>query len=135
MNLVKYCRTEYAKDAVEKGKIFVGTFNTYKKIENEALRDKEEGPAIPAIISEEKDIILSEEDNNGMLLNSSIKLANGWKMQIPKNMPLWLEQPNFNTFIFCVSLDDEPSIEKAKRLGHEDFYKITHPVNFGKAVM
>lgn len=135
MNLVKYCKSAHVDDAIERGKIYVGTFNSYKKIENEALKDIEEGPATPAIINEQKDVLLSEEDNDGMLANSSIKLTNGWKLQVPKNMPLWLEQPDFNTFIFCVSSDDNPSIEKAKRLGYEDFYRITNPLNFGKAVM
>jgi hypothetical protein len=45
LNLVKYCNAEHAIDAIEKGKIFVGTFLKYRKIENEALRDLEEGVA------------------------------------------------------------------------------------------
>ena len=135
MNLVKYCKHSHVKDVINKGRIFVGTFDKYKRIENEALRDIEEGPATPAIFDEEQDVVLSEEDNHSMLEHSAIKLANGWKLQVPKGMPLWLDQPNFNTFIFCVLQEDNPSVDKAKRLGHENYYKITHPFNFGRAVM
>jgi len=135
MNLVKYCRKSHVDDVVNKGRIFVGTFEKYKNIENEALRDLEEGAAIPAIFDEKNDIVLSEGDNDGMLQHSSIKLANGWKLQVPKGMPLWLEQPNFNSFIFCVSQEDNPSEKKANRLGYESFYRITDPFNFGRAVM
>ena len=135
MNLVKYCKQSHVDDVINKGRIFVGTFDKYKNIENEALQDKEEGPAIPAVLDENNDVVLSEEDNDSLLQHSSVKLANGWKLQIPKGMPLWLEQPNFNTFIFCVSQENNPSEEKAKRLGYESFYKITNPFNFGQAVM
>lgn len=135
MNLVKYCKKQHVDDVINKGRIFIGTFDRYKKIENDALRDIEEGPAVPAILDENNDVVLSENDNDGMLEHSSVKLANGWKLQLPKGMPLWLEQPNFNTFIFCVSQEDNPSEELAQRLGYESFYKITDPFNFGQAVM
>ncbi|OGL42801.1 MAG: hypothetical protein A2W05_03145 [Candidatus Schekmanbacteria bacterium RBG_16_38_10] len=135
MNIVKYCKSAHVDDAIKKGKIFVGTFSYYKKIENEGLRDIEEGPAIPAVVDNDNEIIISENENDTLLTHSSIKMANGWKLQLPKGMPLWLEQPDFNTFIFCVSEDSKPTIEKAKRLGYESFYKITDPSNFGKALM
>lgn len=135
LNLVKYCNTERAADAIEKGKIFVGTFSRYQRIENEALRDIEEGTATPAVLDDEADILISESDNDSLFAHSSIKLANGWKLQLPKGMPLWLEQPAFNTFIYCVSNDPQPSIEKAKRLGYESFFRITDPFNFGRALM
>lgn len=135
MNLVKYCKRAHATDAVEKGRLFVGTFLCYKKIENQALRDEEEGAATPAILDDKCQLVLSEEDNESFLMHSTIKLANGWKIVLPEGLPLWLEQPTFNTFIFCVSDDPEPSIEKANRLGYESFYRITDPVNFGRALM
>ena len=62
-------------------------------------------------------------------------MANGWKLKLPKGMPLWLDKSSFNTFIYCVSNDSEPSIEKANRLGYESFFKITDPYNFGRALM
>jgi hypothetical protein len=135
LNLVKYCKAEHAVDAAEKGKIFVGTFSMYQKIESEALRDTEEGSAIPAVIDEEANLLISEDDNDALLDHSSIKMANGWKLELPKGMPLWLDKPSFNTFIYCVSNDPEPSIEKANRLGYESFFKITEPHNFGRAMM
>lgn len=135
LSLVKYCKADHAVDAVEKGKIFVGTFYRYKRIENEALRDIEEGSATLAVLDDEADILISESDNDSLFAHSSIKLANGWKLQLPKGIPLWLEQPAFNTFIYCVSNDHEPSIEKAKRLGYESFFRITDPFNFGRALM
>lgn len=134
-NLVKYCKAEHLDAALKYGKIFVGTFEKYKKIENNALQDMEEGMATPAILDHNDDLLLSESDNDGMLRHSSIKLANDWKVELPKNMPLWLDTPAFNTFIFCVSLDENPSIEKAQRLGYDSFYIITDPLNFGRAVM
>lgn len=135
LSLVKYCKAEHAVDAVEKGRIFVGTFSRYMRIENEALRDIDEGAATPAVLEDDTDILISESDNDSLLAHSSIKLVNGWKLQLPKGMPLWLEQPAFNTFIYCVSNDHEPSIEKAKRLGYESFFRITDPFNFGRALM
>jgi hypothetical protein len=135
LSLVKYCRAEHAADAVEKGRIFVGTFSRYKRIENETIRDIEEGAATPAVLDEETDILISESDNDSLLANSPIKLANEWKLQLPKGVPLWLEQPAFNTFIYCVSNDHEPSIEKAKRLGYDSFFRITDPLNFKLALM
>jgi len=135
LSLVKYCKAEHAVDAVEKGKIYVGTFSRYKRIENESLRDIEEGAATHAVLDDDADILISESDNDSLLAHSSIKLVNGWKLQLPKGMPLWLEQPVFNTFIYCVSNDHEPSIEKAKRLGYESFFRITDPFNFGRALM
>ncbi len=135
LSLVKYCKAEHAADAVEKGRIFVGTFSRYKRIENEALRDTDEGAATPAILDDEVDILLSENDNDSLLSHSAIKLANGWKLKLPKGMPLWLEQPAFNTFIYCVSNDSQPSIEKAKRLGYDTFFRISDPFNFGRALM
>jgi len=135
MNLVKYCKQTHVDDVINKGRIFIGTFDKYKKIENKALQDIEEGAAIPAIFDGNSDVLLSEADNDSLLQHSSVKLANGWKLKIPKGMPLWLEKPSFNTFIFCVSQEDTPSKEKAKRLGYESFYRITNPFNFGKAVM
>lgn len=134
LNLVKYCNAEHAADAVKNGRIFVGTFSRYKRIENEALRDMDEGVATPAVLDDEADILLSENDNDSLLANCSIKLANGWKLQLPRGMPLWLEQPVFNTFIYCVSNDDQPSIEKAKRLGYDTFFRIIDPINFGRAL-
>ena len=86
INLVKYCKHSHVDDAVNKGRIFIGTFDRYKKIENEVLRDIEEGPAIPAVLDKQNDVVLSEDDNNGMLEHSSVKLANGWKLQIPKKL-------------------------------------------------
>lgn len=135
MNLVKYCKTSHADDAVEKGRLFLGTFSRYKKIEIDALRDEEEGAARPAVLDEGSELLISENDNESLLLHSSIKMDNGWKLNLPKGMPLWLEQPEFNTFIFCVSDDPEPSIEKANRLGYETFYRIVDPANFMKALM
>lgn len=135
MNLVKYCKSAHAADAVEKGKIFVGTFSRYKRIENDALRDAEEGPATPAVLDHETDLLISDDDNDSLLAHSSIKLANGWKLQLPKGLPLWLEQPAFNTFIYCVSDDSSPSIEKANRLDYDSFFRITDPFNFGCALM
>ena len=135
LSLVKYCKAEHAADAVEKGKIFVGTFSRYKRIESEALLDMEEGTATPAVLDDEADILISESDNDSLLAHSSIKLANGWKLELPLGMPLWLDQPAFNTFIYCVSNDCQPSIEKAKRLGYESFFRITDPFNFGRALM
>lgn len=135
MNLVKYCKAEHAIDAVEKGRIFVGTFSRYKRIENEALRDEEEGAARPAVIDDEADLLISEQDNDSLLAHSSIKLANGWELQLPQGMPLWLEQPAFNTFLYCVSDDPEPSIQKANRLGYDSFFRITDSFNFGRALM
>lgn len=135
LSLVKYCKAEHAADAVEKGRLFVGTFSLYKRIENEALRDMHEGAATPAVLDDEADILISESDNDSLLAHSSIKLANGWKLQLPKGMPLWLEQPAFNTFIYCVSNDTQPSIDKAKRLGYDTFFRITDPFHFGRALM
>ena len=135
MNLVRYCKHTHVEDVINKGKILVGTFAKYKRIENEALRDPEEGQANPAIFDEEQEVVLTEEDNDSMLEHSSIKLANGWKLQVPKGMPLWLDEPYFNTFVLCTSLEDNPSLAKAERLGYENFYKITHPFNFGQAIM
>lgn len=135
MSLVKYCKSAHATDAIEKGKIFVGTFALYKSIENEALRDLDEGSATPAILDEEADMLLSENDNDSLLKHSPFKLANGWKIELPKNMQLWLEQSAFNTFVYCVSNDREPSIEKANRLGYDSYFKISDPVNFGRALM
>lgn len=117
MNLVKYCNSDHAADALTSGKLFVGSFWRYHRIENKALRDQEEGPAIPAVVDDVDGITISEDDNNTLLAHSSVKMANGWKLHMPRNMPLWLEQPAFNTFIFCVSDDPAPSLEKAARLG------------------
>jgi hypothetical protein len=135
LNLVKYCKAEHTVDAAEKGRIFVGTFSMYQKIENEALRDLEEGAATPAVIDEEVELLIAEDDNDSLLAQSTIKMANGWKLKLPKGMPLWLDQPSFNTFIYCVSNDPNPSIEKANRLGYESYFKITDPYNFGRALM
>lgn len=135
LNLVKYCKAEHAENAVKKGEIFVGTFSRYTQIENDALRDDEEGAAIPAVYDSKADILISENDNSSLLAHSPIKLANGWKLELPQGTPLWLEQPAFNTFIYCVSNDPQPSIEKANRLGYESFFRITDPSNFGRALM
>ncbi len=135
MNLVKYCKASHATDAVEKGRIFVGTFSRYRKIERDVLRDEEEGAATTAVLDDEADLILSENDNESLLANSPLKLANGWKLELPRHMPLWLEKPAFNTFIFCVSDDPDPSVEKAARLGYDSFYRITDPFSFGQALM
>jgi len=135
LNLVKYCKTEHADDAVNNGKIFVGTFSKYHKIENEALRDIEEGSTTPAIIDETTELLISEDDHDSLLAHSSIKMANGYKLKLPKGMPLWLDKPSFNTFVYCVANDPEPSIEKAKRLGYETYFKITDPEKFGRALM
>ncbi|CAK8715350.1 MAG: hypothetical protein CDV28_11739 [Candidatus Electronema aureum] len=135
LNLVKYCKTEHLVDAIEKGRIFIGTFDRYRQIENEALRDTEEGCATPAILNEQGDMLISENDNDTLLAYSSIKITNEWKINLPKGMPLLLDQPSFNTFIYCVSNDHQPSIEKAKRLGYDTFFKITDPVQFGRALM
>ena len=53
MNLVNYCNSDHADDALTKGKLFVGSFWRYQQIENDALRDSEEGPAIPAIVDDD----------------------------------------------------------------------------------
>ena len=135
MNLVKYCNSSRAAEAVEKGKLFLGTFSNYKKIENDALRDTEEGSAIPAVLDDETEVVLTEDDNDTLLAHSPFKMDNGWSLNLPKGMPLWLEQPEFNTFIFCVSDDPAPSIEKANRLGYDSFYRITDPFKFGRSLM
>lgn len=135
LNLVKYCKTEHVADAIEKGRIFIGTFDRYRQIEKEALRDTEEGCATPAILNEQRDMLISENDNDTLLAHSSIKITNGWKIQLQKGMPLFLDKPSFNTFIYCVSNDHQPSVEKAKRLGYDTFFKITDPVQFGHALM
>jgi hypothetical protein len=135
LNLVKYCKAEHADDAVKKGRIFVGTFSKYQKIENDALCDLDEGAATPAVIDNETELLISEDDNDSLLAHSSIKMDNGWKLKLPKGMPLWLNKPSFNTFIYCVATDSEPSIEKANRLGYESYFKITDPYHFGRALM
>ena len=83
MNLVKYCKNTHVDDVINKGRIFIGTFDRYKKIENEALRDMEEGPAIPAILDEQNDVVLSEIDNNGLLEHSSVssRMVESYKYQ------------------------------------------------------
>lgn len=135
LNLVKYCKSRHAIDATKKGKIFVGTFSKYHKIENDALKDKEEGAATPAILDAENDLLISENDNNLLLNQSSIKLKNGWKINVPKGLPLWLDKPSFNTFVYCVSNDPDPSLEKAERLGYDDYFLIEDPAGFCKALM
>ena len=87
------------------------------------------------MLDDEADLLVSEDDNDSLLAHSSIKLANGWKLQLPPGLPLWLDQPAFNTFIYCVSGDPVPSIEKAKRLGYDSFFRIIDPFNFGRALM
>ena len=86
LNLVKYCKAEHADDAVKKGRLFVGTFSNYQKIENDALRDLEEGAASPAVIDNEEELLISEDDNESLLAHSSIKMANGWKLKLPKGI-------------------------------------------------
>lgn len=62
------------KKAKAKERIFVGTFDKYKKIRNEALQDIKEGPTIPAVLDKSNDIVLSEKDNDSLLQHRSVKL-------------------------------------------------------------
>ncbi len=75
MKIVKFYKSIYKKSAVKSGKLRIGTFDLYKKIENEILQDKEECMAKYTYIGHKP---LTEEDNDKLFAHSPYKLDNEW---------------------------------------------------------
>jgi len=127
MKIVKFCKSIYKKSAVKSGKLRIGTFDLYKKIENEILQDKEEGIAKYTYTGHKP---LSEKDNDKLFAHGPYKLDNGWKIKT-NGIPLHLEIPQFNTFIFSCSQIKGNEIKKvAKHLKYEDYYQINDLESF-----
>ncbi len=67
---------------------------------------------------------LTEKDNDKLFAHSPYKLDNGWEMQM-NGVPLHLEIPQFNTFIFsCSQIKDNEIKKTAKHLKYENYYQI-----------
>lgn len=131
MKIIKFIDQKWKKKLKNEGSIRIGTFDYYKKIENEKIKDENDGGA--RIVYKGKKII-TEEDNN-LFFNDNIQLANGWTIET-NDCSLIGEPSKFNTFIFCCSIiKPEDDISKVKKtLGYDDYYQITNPNLFIKQI-
>ena len=127
MRIVKFSKTIYKLSAVKSGKIRIGTFDLYKKIENKILQDKEEGMAKYTYVGHNP---LTEKDNDKLFAHSPYKLTNGHEINM-NGIPLHLDVPQFNTFIFsCSQIKDNEIKRTAKHLKYENYYQINDLESF-----
>ncbi len=125
--IIKFCKTIHRNLALKQGKIRIGTINLYKTIENDILKDEEEGIAKYTYIGKK---FLTEDDNDKLFAHIPYKLANGWQIDT-NGCAFHMEPPQFNTFIFsCSQIEKDELREKAKHLNYEDYYEIINLEKF-----
>ncbi len=122
MYLVKFSNKKYVKLAVSGESIHLGSFDYYRKIENEKLRDEDEGGGRVLYKSTRP---LKADEFNRIFANDGYTLLEGWTIDLGSS-GLYSERSPYNCFIFCCSLcDSEAEIyEMTKKFKTDGHYYI-----------
>lgn len=121
MKTIKFISPFWKYKFLTEGSIRIGSFDYYKNIENQNIKDEFDGGA--SIVYKGKKPIT--EEHNALFFNDRIQLTNGWSIDT-NGCPIIGKPSTYNTFIFCCShFENYSEIELSqKSLGKEDYYEI-----------
>lgn len=132
--MIKYCRSEHADLAVDHGRIRIGTIHGYQRIENRFLKDSTEGTSPYIISAGDKELILTNAESNAALQSPKFQLINDWKLALPAGTRTRLVPSSFNTFVYSMSVGDEPNDAVMNKLGYDSYYRILDADKFALRV-
>lgn len=131
MVVYKYLKKEYLEEFKNKGKVFIGSIDFYRKTENEGIKDKLEGRRDYLIHPKQDAVELSRAQWNALPTNWHL-MGSGQGFRIEPGGKVIINSTVPNAFCFCTSC--KLDMRLMKKFKCNAYYTINDINQFAKAL-